>query len=37
MFDSVRQVPEIMPPPPMGAITASTPSVCSISSREQVP
>jgi hypothetical protein len=36
MVDSVRQQPETMPPPPMGAITASSPSTCSINSREQV-
>ena len=35
--ERVRQVPDIIPPPPMGATTMSTPSVCSISSREQVP
>ena len=35
--DSVRQVPEIMPPPPMGATTISSPSTCSIISLAQVP
>ena len=37
LLASVRQVPEIIPPPPMGAIITSSPSVCSITSRAQVP
>ena len=37
MFESVRQVPEIMPPPPIGATTASSAPRSSIISFEQVP
>ena len=33
---SDRHVPEIMPPPPIGATTVSSPCTCSISSSEQV-
>ena len=35
-MDKVRQVPETIPPPPIGAITASNLPTCSNNSSEQV-